>query len=147
MFVQVIHGPNINMLGIREPGVYGTTSMNDINHMLEKKASQYDQVELAFFQSNSEGALIDCIQQCFQKADGIIINPAAYTHTSIALRDAISAVAIPTIEVHISNVHAREAFRHTSLLAPVCKGQICGMGVYGYMMALDAFLYDAGKEL
>lgn len=147
MFIQIIHGPNINMLGVREPDVYGAIGMNDINQMLEKKASHYEQVELAFFQSNSEGALVDCIQQCFQKADGIIINPAAYTHTSVALRDAVSAVAIPTIEVHISNVHAREEFRHKSLLVSVCKGQICGMGVYGYIMALDAFLYEAGKEI
>lgn len=141
MLIQVIHGPNLNMLGIREPEIYGSLRLVDINDLLlsEGKKRQPD-LEMAFFQSNSEGALVDCICECYNKADGIIINPGAYTHTSVAIRDAVSAVKIPTIEVHLSNVHAREDFRRHSFLSPVCKGVICGLGVQGYLLALQALL-------
>lgn len=141
MVIQVIQGPNINMLGIREPSVYGTLSMERIHQQMEQRAKAFSDVRLDFFQSNSEGALIDCIQGCFQRAAGIIMNPGGYTHTSIALRDAISSVRLPVIEVHISNVHAREEFRHHSLLAPVCLGQICGLGAQGYELALEALVH------
>lgn len=134
--IMVIHGPNINMLGIREPQTYGRTGMEEINGMLRREAEALGGMELEFFQSNSEGALIDAVQSCYGKKEGIIINPAGYTHTSVALRDAIAAVDIPTVEVHISNVHKREEFRHKSLTAPVCTGQICGLGVTGYILAL-----------
>ena len=133
---MVIHGPNINMLGIREPQTYGRTGMEEINGMLRREAEALGGMELEFFQSNSEGALIDAVQSCYGKKEGIIINPAGYTHTSVALRDAIAAVDIPTVEVHISNVHKREDFRRKSLTAPVCTGQICGLGAAGYILAL-----------
>lgn len=133
--IVVIHGPNLNMLGQRETGVYGTQSLEGINAMLESEAGVLG-VSVIFFQSNCEGALIDRIHQCFGSADGIVINPGAYTHTSVALRDAIAAVSLPVVEVHLSNIHAREPFRHTSLTAPVCSGQICGLGVAGYTLAL-----------
>lgn len=142
MKIQVIHGPNLNMLGVREPEIYGSVTMDGINQQLQEKADQFDDVVLNFYQSNVEGDLVSCIQQCFQTMDGIIINPAAYTHTSVALRDAIATVQIPTIEVHISNIHQREKFRHHSFLAPVCKGQICGLGVYGYVLALESLIHD-----
>ena len=134
--IMVIHGPNIHMLGIREPQTYGRTGMEEINGMLRREAEALGGMELEFFQSNSEGALIDAVQSCYGKKEGIIINPAGYTHTSVALRDAIAAVDIPTVEVHISNVHKREEFRRKSLTAPVCTGQICGLGVTGYILAL-----------
>ena len=134
--IMVIHGPNINMLGIREPQTYGRTGMEEINGILRREAEALGGMELEFFQSNSEGALIDAVQSCYGKKEGIIINPAGYTHTSVALRDAIAAVDIPTVEVHISNVHKREEFRRKSLTAPVCTGQICGLGVTGYILAL-----------
>ena len=141
MFIQVIHGPNLNMLGIREPEIYGSMTLQDINEKIKAEAEKSDkEIELAFFQSNSEGALVDCICACYGKADGIIINPAAYTHTSVAIRDALSGVKIPTIEVHLSNVHAREDFRHHSYLSPVCQGVICGLGVQGYICALEALI-------
>ena len=110
--------------------------MEEINGMLRREAEALGGMELEFFQSNSEGALIDAVQSCYGKKEGIIINPAGYTHTSVALRDAIAAVDIPTVEVHISNVHKREEFRRKSLTAPVCTGQICGLGVTGYILAL-----------
>lgn len=137
--IVVIHGPNINMLGIREPDIYGKVTMEDINTKLAKRAKELD-AELSFFQSNWEGALIDRIQQCYQQADGIIINPGAYTHYSYALRDAISSVGVPTIEVHLSNIHARDTFRHHSCLAAICIGQICGLGPKGYELALEALV-------
>lgn len=145
MLIQVIQGPNINMLGIREPSIYGTQGMEAIHQRLEKKANTLSNVRLNFFQSNHEGALIDCIQSCFQTVDGIIINPGGYTHTSIALRDAVSSVRLPTIEVHLSNIHAREEFRHRSMLAPVCLGQICGLGTKGYELALMALVDSIGN--
>ena len=135
MKVMVIQGPNINMLGLREPGIYGRMKMEDIHKQMKAAADQAG-IEIEFFQSNFEGEIVDKIQECLGTADGIIINPAAYTHTSIAIRDAISAVALPTIEVHISNISRREEFRKESLIAPVTAGQIIGFGPVGYHLAL-----------
>lgn len=137
MRVLVLHGPNLNMLGTREPEVYGRMTLAGVNAMLEEEAGRLG-IELKTFQSNVEGELVTAIQQAAGWADAIVINPAAYTHTSVALRDAVSAVAIPTIEVHLSNVHAREPFRHHSYIAPVAVGQICGFGAESYRLALLA---------
>ncbi len=135
MKIVVIQGPNLNMLGAREQNIYGPMKLEQIHQQMEEFAKQ-NNLEVEFFQSNLEGEIVDRIQECFGEADGIIINPAAYTHTSIAIRDALSAVALPAIEVHISNIHRREEFRHTSLTAPVCTGQIIGFGPFGYHMAM-----------
>ncbi|DAB41213.1 MAG TPA: type II 3-dehydroquinate dehydratase [Sulfurovum sp. UBA12169] len=135
MKIVVIQGPNLNMLGVREQNVYGSMKLEDIHAQMKAYADQ-NKLEIEFFQSNLEGEIVDRIQECLGDADGIIINPAAYTHTSIAIRDAISAVQIPTIEVHLSNIHQREEFRHVSLTAPVCAGQIVGMGPFGYHLAM-----------
>lgn len=137
MKVLVLHGPNLNMLGQREPEVYGSQTLDDINAMLEEEGNALG-MEVAAFQSNSEGELVSAVQQALGMADAIIINPGAYTHTSVALRDAIAAVGIPTIEVHLSNVYAREEFRHHSHIAPVAVGQIAGFGVDSYRLALHA---------
>ena len=144
--VLVLHGPNLNLLGMREPEIYGCTTLSDINRMMAERA-QAAGVAIDFFQSNHEGALVDAIQEARGRYDFIIFNAAAYTHYSIALRDAIAAVQIPVIEVHISNIHKREAFRHTSVLAPVVRGQICGLGTDSYMAALEAVIRKlAAKE-
>jgi 3-dehydroquinate dehydratase-2 len=135
MKIVVIQGPNLNMLGIREKNIYGPMKLEDIHAQMKGFADQ-NKLEIEFFQSNLEGEIVDRIQECLGDADGIIINPAAYTHTSIAIRDALSAVQIPTIEVHLSNIHQREEFRHKSLIAPVCAGQIMGMGPFGYHLAM-----------
>ncbi len=135
MKIVVIQGPNLNMLGMREQNIYGPMKLDDIHTQMEEYAKQ-NGVEIEFFQSNLEGEIVDRIQECLGDADGIIINPAAYTHSSIAIRDAISAVQIPTVEVHISNIHQREEFRHTSLTAPVCAGQIVGFGPFSYHLAM-----------
>lgn len=135
MKIMVIQGPNINMLGLREVGIYGAMKMEEIHDQMRLAASQ-NGVELDFFQSNFEGELVDKVQECLGIYEGIIINAAAYTHSSIALRDAIAAVALPTVEVHISNIHRREEFRQKSLLAPVCAGSIVGFGPFGYHLAL-----------
>lgn len=138
--VLVLHGPNLNLLGTREPEVYGRETLDDVNQRLRQKA-QEGGVEFDVFQSNWEGALVDRIQAA--RNDGtefVIINPGALTHTSVAIRDAFAGVAIPFIEVHISNVYAREAFRHHSYLSPLAKGVIAGCGTYGYELALDAAL-------
>ena len=135
MKVVVIQGPNLNMLGIREQNIYGPAKLEDIHKEMENLAKQ-NGIEIEFFQSNLEGEIVDRIQECLGDADGIIINPAAYTHTSIAIRDALSAVALPTIEVHISNIHAREEFRKKSVTAPVTSGQVVGFGPLGYQLAL-----------
>ena len=137
MKIVVIQGPNLNMLGIREQNIYGPMKLEDIHSQMEGYAKQ-NGTEVEFFQSNLEGEIVDRIQECIDDADGIIINPAAYSHTSIAIRDAISAVRIPIIEVHISNIYAREEFRHTSLVAPVCTGQISGFGPFSYHLAMVA---------
>jgi len=135
MKVVVIQGPNLNMLGVREQHIYGPMKLEQIHEQM-KKFAQENGLEIEFFQSNLEGEIVDRIQECMGDAHGIIINPAAYTHTSIAIRDAIAAVAIPTVEVHISNIHAREEFRHKSLIAPVCAGQISGFGPFSYHLAM-----------
>jgi 3-dehydroquinate dehydratase-2 len=131
----VINGPNLNLLGSREPNVYGATTLSDINMAMEHVAAELG-VSLVFVQSNSEGVLVDAVQQAADGCSGIIINPAAYTHTSVAIRDAIAAVGLPAVEVHLSNVYSREEFRHKSLIAPVVVGQIAGFGAIGYELAL-----------
>lgn len=136
--VRVINGPNINFTGIREKGVYGSVSFDQIIENIKKKAEEFD-FDIECFQSNHEGEIIDFIQKCYiDGVDGIVINPGAFTHYSYAVRDAVASVNIPTVEVHMSNIHKREEFRHLSVTAPVCVGQICGFGSYGYEMALSA---------
>ena len=135
MRIQIINGPNINLLGKREPSIYGSVTFEDYLVELRKK---YTDIQIDYFQSNIEGELIDKIQQTCFDVDGIILNAGAYTHTSIALQDAIRSVTSPVIEVHISNVHAREAFRHVSMIACACKGVICGFGLNSYRLALEA---------
>lgn len=137
--IQIIHGPNLNMLGLREPGIYGTQTLASINAMLITEAEALG-VTVEAFQSNSEGALVDSIQATFGQKDGIVINPGAYTHTSVALRDAVAAVGLPTVEVHLSNIHKREEFRHHSFIAPVAVGQICGFGAESYRLGLRALV-------
>ncbi len=139
MKLLLIHGPNLNMLGTREPEQYGNESFEDINKNLYAYCFKINE-ELEIFQSNCEGEIVTKIQQAIGYYDGIIINPAAYTHTSVAIRDAISAVKIPTIEVHLSNVYSREEFRHHSFIAPVCIGQIAGFKANSYKLAIDAML-------
>jgi 3-dehydroquinate dehydratase-2 len=141
----VLHGPNLNLLGKREPGIYGTQTLENINSSLVELSSILG-CELSFFQSNSEGELIDNIQAAARECDGILINPAAYTHTSIAISDALSAVGIPCVEVHLSNIHRRETFRHTSMVAPVAVGQICGFGPDSYLLGLRA-LFNHVKNI
>ena len=135
MRIQIINGPNINLLGKREPSIYGSVTFEDY---LAELRRAYKDIEINYFQSNIEGEMIDCIQQAGFEADGIILNAGAYTHTSIALQDAIRAVTAPVIEVHISNVHSREDFRHVSMIACACKGVICGFGLNSYRLALEA---------
>jgi 3-dehydroquinate dehydratase II len=136
--ILVIHGPNLNLLGTREKKVYGTKSLDDINNMLKKEANTLG-VEIADFQSNHEGEIVQKIQEAKpQGFDAILINPAAYTHTSVAIRDAIAAVNIPTIEVHMSNIYSREEFRRHSLISPVTVGVVCGFGSKSYPLGLKA---------
>ncbi len=137
MKVMVIQGPNLNMLGIREQQIYGMMKLEEI-HTQMKAFADANGMEIEFFQSNFEGELVDKIQECMGEADGIIINAGAYTHTSIAIRDAIAAVQLPTIEVHLSNVYRREEFRHKSMLAPACAGVITGFGPFSYHLAMVA---------
>ncbi len=135
--ILVVHGPNLNLLGRREPEVYGTQTLADIDGRLEALAKQLG-VEVETFQSNHEGALIDRVQEAMDVASGIVINPAGLTHTSVSLRDALAAVVLPVVEVHLTNVYAREAFRHESLISPIAMGVITGVGAEGYLFALEA---------
>lgn len=145
MRVMVINGPNLNMVGVREKGIYGTRSFDDICNYIKDEATKRN-VEVELYQSNIEGEIINQIHKCYyENFDGIIINPGAYTHYSYAIHDAIKSVNIKTIEVHLSNIHAREEFRHKSVTAPACLGQICGLGEYGYILALDALIKSNDK--
>ncbi len=135
--ILVLNGPNLNLLGTREPEIYGKTTLNDINEMLKTRAKAAGVDEINFLQSNFEGELVEAVQKARGRYDFILLNAAAFTHYSIALRDAIAAIPVPVIEIHLSNIHKREEFRHTSVIAPVVMGQICGFGADGYIAALD----------
>lgn len=135
--ILLLHGPNLNLTGIREPGIYGRNSLAAINEEVVAKCARLG-FECSVFQSNSEGEIIDRLHAAMDDCDGIIINAGAYTHYSYAIRDAISAVRLPTVEVHMSNIHAREEFRHLSVIAPVCAGSIAGFGKNSYLLAVDA---------
>ncbi len=139
--ILVLHGPNLNLLGKREPDVYGSTTQADIDNTL-KKISKEEGVTLKILQSNSEGGLVDAIQSAAKSYHGILINPAAYTHTSVALRDAIAAVGLPVVEVHLSNIYRREEFRHHSFTAPVVIGQVSGFGAYSYILGFYGLLQE-----
>ncbi len=141
--IAVIHGPNLNLLGTREPSVYGSMTLEEIDRHIVESAGEASEVQT--FQSNSEGAIVDRLHEMAKWADGIIINAGAYTHTSVAIRDAIAAIEPPVVEAHLSNIHAREEFRHQSLLAPVCLGQISGFGWLSYLLALTALLHQGGN--
>lgn len=134
--ILVINGPNLDMLGMREPGIYGSETLETLEKKIEKKAAEL-KAEVSFFQSNIEGEIINCLHSAIGVYDGIIINPGAFTHYSYAIRDALAILKVPVIEVHISNIHKREEFRHSSVTAPMCMGQLCGLGVNGYLYALE----------
>ncbi len=137
--VLVLNGPNLNTLGTREPSVYGTMTLTNIQEELEARGKELN-ATITCYQSNYEGGIIDTIQEHTETVDGIIINPGAFTHYSFAIRDALAAVKVPAIEVHLSNIYAREEFRHTSVMAAICKGHIVGLGWRGYLLALDALV-------
>ncbi len=147
MLIYVLNGPNLNLLGKREPHIYGTATLGDLQRALEEKALALG-LRLDFRQTNHEGVLVDWIQEAREKANGLILNPGAYSHTSIAIHDALKALTLPTIEVHLSNIHAREAFRRHSYVSPAVTGVICGLGSAGYLAALDALkgLIDKGPR-
>ena len=138
MKVLFLNGPNLNLLGKRQPEIYGVSTLTDIESIVREQAE--DRAEIEFRQSNDEGALVTWIQEATGQTDVVVINAAGYTHTSVALRDAIAATDVPVVEIHLSNIHAREEFRHNSLIAPICKGQICGFGPTSYTLGLEAAL-------
>jgi 3-dehydroquinate dehydratase-2 len=140
----VLHGPNLNLLGDRQPEIYGSTTLTDINKILKKVAAD-EGVSLTITQSNSEGEMVGAIQKARKGYEGILINPAAYTHTSIALRDAVTAVGLPVVEVHLSNIYSREEFRKKSLIAPVAVGQVSGFGAYSYILGLYGLLEEIDR--
>ena len=144
--ILVLHGPNLNLLGTREPEIYGWTTLNDINELLRARAKEAGVDTIDFLQSNYEGALVEAIQNARGRYDFILLNAGALTHYSIALRDAISAVPVPVVEVPLSNIHRREEFRHTSVIAPVVMGQVCGFGVDSYIAALDIAIRKIQKD-
>ena len=143
--ILVLNGPNLNLLGQREPEKYGRTTLQEIERMVQSEAARL-QIQVEFRQSNIEGELVTWIQQARGIFDAIVLNAAAYTHTSVAIRDAIAAVPVPTIEIHLSNVHAREEFRQVSMIAPVCRGQICGFGANSYILGLNAAVIVIGEH-
>ena len=145
MKILVLHGPNLNMLGVREPELYGKDSLKEINRSIESAAASRG-IEIRVHQSNHEGVLVDEIQKALQWADGILITPGAYTHTSIALRDAFIAANLPVVEVHMSNIYAREQFRHHSYISPVAIGQVCGFGRNSYLLGLEALIDHIGNR-
>ena len=137
--ILLLHGPNLNLLGTREPEIYGDVTLDQVNEIVMNHVKPY-RIEMRIHQSNHEGELIDMLHVARNWADGVVFNPGAYTHTSIALRDAISAIETPVVEVHLSNTHARESFRHTSMLAPVCIGQVMGFGWRSYLLGMDGLM-------
>jgi len=143
--IWVIHGPNLNLLGLRQPEVYGRTTLSEIEARMQTCAAQLG-VSIECRQSNHEGQLVDWIQEARGHAAAVVLNAAAYTHTSVAIRDAIASVGLPVVEVHLSNIHAREEFRHQSLMAPVCRGQICGFGPESYRLGLEAAVHLARES-
>jgi 3-dehydroquinate dehydratase-2 len=142
--ILLVNGPNLNLLGEREPDVYGRTTLREIEDMVRHACAGW-KVEVVAFQSNHEGEIIDFIQEHRKRARGVVVNPGALTHTSYALRDCLAAVDLPCIEVHLSNVHAREEFRRTSVVAPACRGQITGLGMRGYLLAAEWLCAEVGK--
>jgi 3-dehydroquinate dehydratase-2 len=144
MKILFLNGPNLNLLGQREPDIYGRTTLKDIEAKVRERATQF-KTDIDFRQSNIEGELVGWIQDARGKADVIVLNAAAYTHTSVAIRDAIAGAGVPTIEIHLSNIHAREEFRHNSLVAPVCKGLIAGFGANSYVLAVEAAIIVNGQ--
>ena len=144
MKILIINGPNLNMLGIREPGIYGNSTLADLEKQVREYCEKKD-VHPEFFQSNHEGALVDCIQGAYGRIDGIVINPAAYTHTSVAILDALKAVGIPAVEVHLSDISTREAFRQHSFVSPACIATIKGKHFQGYIEAIDLLIQHIGK--
>lgn len=144
MRILVINGPNLNLLGTREPDIYGSLDYAGLCDWIRDETRKFGLEEVSFFQSNTEGVLIDAIHSAREKYDALVINPGAYTHYSYAILDALLAVDLPAIEVHISNIHKREVFRHTSVTAPACLGQITGLGIYGYIAAIQ-YLVSMGK--